>query len=60
MENSLNVRFDKWDSTVAEVKNAVALNTSRITKLEEHLGEPDGHLADLERGYEDLRTQNII
>lgn len=60
METSLNVRFDKLDTTLTEVKNAVASNTSRITELEERLGESDGRLADLEKGYEEMRTQNIL
>lgn len=46
MENSLNVRFDKLETTLAEVKNAVASNTSHVTELEERHGESDGRLAD--------------
>lgn len=48
LENFLNIRFNKLDTTLTEVKNAVASNTSCITELEECLSESDIRLANLE------------
>ncbi len=60
MENSMNARFDNLETTLAGVKNAVASNTSRIINLEEWHGEFDGHLAELEKSYDDLCVQNKL
>lgn len=60
MENSMNVRFDNLETTLAEVKNAVASNTSRIMNLEEWQGEFDRHLAELEKSCDALCVQNKL
>lgn len=60
MENSMNARFDKLETTLAGIKNAVASNTSRIINLEEWHGEFDGCLAELEKSYDDLCEHNKL
>lgn len=60
MENSMNVRFDNLETTLAGVKIAVAANTSRISNLEEWHGEFDGRLVEVEKSYEELRAQNKL
>ena len=60
MENSMNVRFDNLEISLAGVKNAFASNTSRIMNLEEWHVEFDGRLAKLEKSCADLCVQNKL
>ncbi|KAE8287089.1 hypothetical protein D5F01_LYC15051 [Larimichthys crocea] len=55
-----NMKFDNLETTLTGVKNTVTSKTSRIINLEEWHREFHGHLAELEKSYDDLRVQNKL